>query len=81
MIAVMLLTDLFNPLSANITKWSNTLKHTPMNCLNVLDHFVGLVFKGLRAFSIKDQFSCFRTNCSLSKLLVSMSLITFIGLR
>ena len=32
-----------NPLSANPTKWSNTL-----NCLSVFDHFVGLALKGLR---------------------------------
>ena len=41
----------FNPLSANFTKGSNTLKqfvcNLPTNCLNVFDHFVGLVFKGL----------------------------------
>ena len=41
-----------NPLSANFTKWSNTLKQfvgkVPTNCLSVFDHFVGLVHKGLR---------------------------------
>ena len=40
-----------NPLSANFTKWSNTLKqfkgNFPTNCLNVFDHFVGLAHKGL----------------------------------
>ena len=40
-----------NPLSANPTKWSNTLKqfagNLPTNCLSVFDHFVGLVLKGL----------------------------------
>ena len=40
-----------NPLSANPTKWSNTLKQfvgkLPTNCLSVFDHFVGLVLKGL----------------------------------
>ena len=38
-----------NPLSANFTKWSNTLKqfvgNLPTNCLSVLGHFVGLVLK------------------------------------
>ena len=42
----------FNPLCANPTKWSNTLKQFvgkfPTNCLSVFDHFVILVFKGLR---------------------------------
>ena len=41
-----------NPLSANPTKWSNTLKQfvgkLPTNCLSVFDHFVGLALKGLR---------------------------------
>ena len=40
-----------NPLSANPTKWSNTLKKfvgkLSTNCLSVFDHFVGLVLKGL----------------------------------
>ena len=41
-----------NPLSANTTKWSITLKQLvsklPTNCLSVLNHFVGLVLKGLK---------------------------------
>ena len=44
-------TSLFNPLSANPAKWSNTLKqfvgNLPTNCLSVFDHFVKLAFKGL----------------------------------
>ena len=39
------------PLSANPTKWSNTLKQfvgkLPTNCLGVFDHFAGLALKGL----------------------------------
>ena len=42
---------IINPLSANPTKWSNTLKkfigQLPTNCLSVFDHFVGLALKGL----------------------------------
>ena len=42
-----------NPLSANLTKWSNTLKQfvgkLPTNYLSVFDHFVGLALKGLKA--------------------------------
>ena len=42
----------FNTLSANPTKWSNTLKQfigkLPTNCLSVFDRFVGLALKGLR---------------------------------
>ena len=40
-----------NPLSANPTKWPNTLKQfvakLPTNCLHVFDHFVKLALKGL----------------------------------
>ena len=43
--------NFLNPLSANPTKWPKILKqfvgNLPMNCLNVLDHFVGLALKGL----------------------------------
>ena len=43
-----------NTLSANPTKWSNTLKqfvgNLPKNCLSVFDHFVKLALKGLRIF-------------------------------
>ena len=42
---------MFNPLSANPTKWSDTLKQfiskLPTNCLSVSDHFVKLALKGL----------------------------------
>ena len=42
---------ILNPLMANITKWSNTLKQfvgkLATNCLSVLDHFVGLALKEL----------------------------------
>ena len=45
-----------NPVSANFTKWSNTLKQfvgkLPTNCLSVFHHFVGLVLKGLSGFTI-----------------------------
>ena len=42
-----------NPLGANPTKWSNTLKqfvsNLPKNCLSVFDHFVKLALKELKA--------------------------------
>ena len=42
----------FNPLSASMAKWSNTLKQFASsfltNCLSVFDLFVRLVLKGLR---------------------------------
>ena len=40
----------FNPLSAKLTKWPNTLKqfvgNLPTNSLSVSGHFMGLAFKG-----------------------------------
>ena len=43
---------MINPLSANPTKWSNTLKqfvgNLPTNCLSVFAHFVGLALTGLK---------------------------------
>ena len=53
----------FNPLSANPTKWSNTLKqfvgNLPTNCLSVFDHFVGLALKGLRKLFLTIKVSRF----------------------
>ena len=44
----------FKPLSANSTKWSNTLKQfvgkLPTICLSVFDHFVGLALKRLNCW-------------------------------
>ena len=40
-----------NPLSANPTQWSNTLKqfvgNLPTNCFSVFDYFMKLALKGL----------------------------------
>ena len=59
-----------NLLSANFTKWSNTLKqfvgNLPTNCLSVFDHFVGLAVKGLTfpVFSNKvDAHQCLYMGC------------------
>ena len=45
------LRNLINPLRANFTKWSNTIKqfvsNLPTNCLSVFDHFEELALKGL----------------------------------
>ena len=49
-----------NPLSANPTKWSNTLKqcvaNLPTNCLSVFDHFVGLALKGRMSIYVVGVF-------------------------
>ena len=49
-------TKVFNPLSANPTKWLNTLKQfvgkLPSNCFSVFDHFLELGLKGLTKRSI-----------------------------
>ena len=43
--------ELYNPLSANPTKWSNKNKqfvgNLPINCLSVFDHIVKLALKGI----------------------------------
>ena len=48
-----------NPLNANFTKWSNTLKQfvgkLSMNCLSVFDIFVKLALKELIDFVICAQ--------------------------
>ena len=49
-----------NPLSANPTKWSNTLKQfvgkLPTSFLSVFDHFVGLTLKGLNSGETNFRF-------------------------
>ena len=58
---------LFNPLSANPTKWSNTLKQfvgkLPTNYLSVFDHFVKLALKGLK----NDMIYCVKTVLEISE--------------
>ena len=53
----------FNPLSVNVTKWSNTFKQfvgkLPTNCLSVFDHFVGLALKGLTTDISSEYFTTF----------------------
>ena len=48
----------FNPLSTNITKWSNTLKQfiskLPTNCLSVFDHFMILALEGLKNIKVLE---------------------------
>ena len=47
--------SILNPLSANPTKWSNTLKqfvgNLPTNCFNVFDHFMKLALEVLNCAS------------------------------
>ena len=49
-----------NPLSANPTKWPNTLKQfvgkLPTNSLSVFDHFVKLGLKGLTFWHLPKEF-------------------------
>ena len=52
----------FNPLSANFTKWSNTLKQfgkLTTNCLSVFGHFVRLPLKGLKVVPATFLLDCF----------------------
>ena len=56
---------LFNPVSANPTKWSNTFKQFVGYCrLSVFDHSVGLTLKGLNS-KRTNAFSM--TYCDLSR--------------
>ena len=61
----MLININLNPLSANPTKWSNTLKqfvvNLPTNFLSVFDHFVKLALKELRMPNLKNEKS-FKVN-------------------
>ena len=54
----------FNPLSAKLTKWSNTLKNfvgnLPTNCLSVFGHFVRLALKGLSKLFLLWRFYLFK---------------------
>ena len=62
-------TGIFDPLSANATKWSNTLKQfvgcQPTNCWSVFDQFVALALKLLRSCQtsimvfLRKQFTVF----------------------
>ena len=58
---LLLIQNLFNPLSSNFIKWSNTLKQfvgkLPWNCLSLFDHFVGLALKGLKYKKKKQSLS------------------------
>ena len=48
----------FNPLSANLTKWSNTNNSLfPTNCLGLFDYFVELKLKGI-LYSISWSNQC-----------------------
>ena len=52
---------IFNTLSTNPTKWSNTLKQffgkLPTNYLSVFDHFAGLALKGLTELPTTNHLS------------------------
>ena len=56
----------FNPLSAKLTKWPNTLKkfvgNLATNCLSVFGRFVGLALKGL---SIKKNCEQNKPDCKI----------------
>ena len=51
---------MYNPLSVNPTKWSNTLEqlvpNLPTNCLSVFDHFVGLALKGIIKSAVPNAY-------------------------
>ena len=66
--------NIFFQLSANPTKWSNTLKqfvgNLPTNCLSVFDHFVKLALKRLSSYRVilkKNRLNWNHHQCMLSK--------------
>ena len=63
----MALESFFIPLSANPTKWSNTLKqfvgNLPTNCFSVFDRFVELALNGLL---IKSIYILTKYDCTIS---------------
>ena len=59
----------FNSLSANPTKWSNTLKQFVGSCLSVFNHFLGLAFKGLRQIFLRKQLTTESNELFLQKTL------------
>ena len=73
-----------NPLSANPTKWSNTLKqfvgNLPTTCLTVFDQFVKFALKGLkkRVLFLKIAKSCFTTFNSVIILLYILAILVSI---
>ena len=66
---------LFNPLSAKLIKWPDTLKqfvgNLPTNCLSLFGHFVGLTLKGLTF----PRFCFVSTNSASYKLQESMTIL------
>ena len=69
----------FNPLSANPTKSSSTLKqfvgNLPTNCLSVFDHFVKLAYKGLKMHFVLYVYKEIRSDieiCSKRKLAIPL---------
>ena len=64
-----------NPLRANVTKWSNTLKQfvQPTNCLSVFDHLVGLVLKGLNFYKPSTDYS------NIFFIILTLSFLCYLG--
>ena len=66
---------MLNPLSANPTKWSNTLKQfvgkLPANCLSVFDHFVGLTLNGLTHFLVRGDITIYPSIFTFKRLTYS----------
>ena len=71
-----------NPLSANPTKWSNTLKQfvgkLPTNCLSVFDHFVKLALKGLINMILIETKTYINLKYKLQRLHFELSHVTII---
>ena len=70
-----------NPLRANPTKWSNTLKQFVSFFLSVFDHFVGLTLKGLIVNGLRNfEKFFFKTKNYRKQSTIICCLIIFIAL-
>ena len=61
---LLLQTLYINPLSPNLTKWSNTLKHFANELFECLTNFVGLALKGLIWINTNAQMQVSTCNSS-----------------
>ena len=71
-----------NPLSANFTKWANTLKqfvgNLPTNCLNVFGHFVGLALKRVQKYKIAEKLTLKSDLSRLNEIFVITNILTYL---
>ena len=63
-----------NPLSANFTKWPNTLKQF----VNVFGHFVGLALKRVKKYKIAENLTLKSDLSRLNEIFVITNILTYL---